>query len=99
VENKIESEWSKNWRLSNADYIKRNKAVEKVLERRRVTIKKAPGYIYAVKLTSGGFEVRTEVNGTLVKKTAYTSGTKAVSAYRVLRDKLVKPPSKKAATA
>ena len=88
------SEWTENWTASNSSFVNKNKDVEKVLERRRVTIKNAPGYIYTVRLVNGSFEVRTYANGSLVKKTGYPTGVKAVFAYRILRDTLVKKTAK-----
>jgi len=83
------SEWTEGWAASNSSFVNKNKDIEKVVERRRVTVRNAPGYIYVVRLTSGLYEVRTYVNGSIIRKVVYPSGTKAVLAYRELRDKLV----------
>jgi poly(3-hydroxybutyrate) depolymerase len=79
------SGWTENWKAAHANYVKRSKDVERVLEHRNVD----RGEIYCVGLSGGGFQTRYYVNGNLHKKVDYPSGVKAVMAYRALRDELV----------
>jgi len=77
--------WTENWNAAHAPFVKANKDVKGVLEHRNVE----GGEIYCVTLAGEGFEVRHYEGGKLKVKTAYPSGTKAILAYRELRDRLV----------
>jgi hypothetical protein len=79
------STWSNNWKKSNEVFFKKNPEVRAVLERRKV----GGGTLYCVGLKKGGFEVRKySGDGKVVVKKSYSTGAKAVLAYRELRDTL-----------
>jgi hypothetical protein len=77
--------WSENWKAVHSGYVRKNAGVKSVMEHR--TLK--DGEIYCVAMNGGTFEVRRYVGAKLEAKESYPSGTKAVLAYRALRDKLV----------